>query len=182
MSKFIKILWSLISLIPLLFVLMLVFWADFLWKKTMQFSLIFACTTSSLAVVLFILCILIINVFIKKLDKISFDIEEIESKDGSVASSITTYLLPLITITFSEINWIAFCGLLIVMTLLLFGTRIVLLNPMLYLFGYKYYTIKAQSGAKYTLISKQKKFNKNNKKIMVEIFDDIFIELEEKND
>lgn len=181
MSKFIKILWSLISLIPLLFVLMLVFWADFFWNKTMQFSLIFACITSGLTIVMFILCIIIIKVFIKKLDKISFDIEEIESKDGSVASSIMTYLLPLITITFTEINWIAFCGLVIVMVLLLFGTRVALLNPMLYLFGYKYYSIKAKSGAKYTLISKQKKFNKNNKKIMVEIFDDIFIELEENN-
>lgn len=34
----------------------------------------------------------------------------------------------------------------------------------------------------FIVLSKQKKFNKNNKKIMVEIFDDIFIELEEKND
>ncbi len=160
---------------------MLVFWADYLWNKTMPFSLLFACIISGLILLLFILCVIIIKVFIKKLDKISFNIEEIESKDGTVASSIITYLLPLITITFTEINWIAFCGLIIVMALLLFGTRVVLLNPMLYLFGYKYYSIKANSGAKYTLISRQKKFNKNNKKIMVEIFDDIFIELEEKN-
>ncbi|MCH5143128.1 MAG: hypothetical protein J1G07_05430 [Clostridiales bacterium] len=182
MSKLIKILWALISLIPLLFVLMLVFWADFLWNKTMPIFLLFACIVSGLTIVLFVFCIIIIKVFVKKLDEISFDIEEIESKDGSVASSIITYLLPLITITFTEINWIAFGGLLIVMVSLLFGTRVALLNPMLYLFGYKYYSIKAKSGAKYTLISKQKKFNKNNKKIMVEIFDDIFIELEVKND
>ena len=161
---------------------MLVFWADFLWNKTMPLSLLFACIVSGSTIALFVLCIIIIKIFIKKLDIIQFDIEEIESKDGSVASSIITYLLPLITITFTEINWIAFGGLIIVMALLLFGTRVVLLNPILYLFGYKYYSIKAKSGAKYTLISKQIKFNKNNKKIMVEIFDDIYIELEEKND
>lgn len=181
MSKFIKFLWSLISLVPLFFVLMLVFLSDYFWMKTMRFSLLLAIIIASLFIILVVLCVFIIKFLIKKLDHISFDIEEIESKDGTVASSIMTYLLPLITITFTDINWIAFAGLIIVMFLLLCLTRVVLLNPLLYFFGYKYYSIKAKSGAKYTLITKEEKFNKNNKKIMVELFEDIYIELEDTN-
>lgn len=181
MSGFIKFLWSLVSLIPLFFVLILVFFADYIWGKTLPYSLPFAIVCTILLAALLIIGILIIKCLIKKLNRISFEIEEIESKDGTVASSIMTYLLPLITITFNEINWIAFAGLVIVMLILLCLTRVVLLNPLLYFFGYKYYTIKAKSGAKYTLITRTEKFNKNNKKIMVEIFDDIYIELEDTN-
>ena len=181
MSGFVKFLWSLVSLIPLFFVLMLVFFADYFWGKTMPYSLLFAIISTVILVALLIIGVVIIKCLIKKLNGISFEIEEIESKDGTVASSIMTYLLPLITITFNEINWIAFAGLVVVMLILLCLTRVVLLNPLLYFFGYKYYTIKAKSGAKYTLITRTEKFNKNNKKIMVEIFDDIYIELEDTN-
>lgn len=181
MSKFIKIIWSLISLVPLLFVLSLVFFADFLWNNTIDCSLSIAIILAVIIIVLCIVCVIIMKHFIKQLDKMSFDIEEIESKDGIVSSSMVSYLLPLITITFSDVNWMAFIGLIFVMFLLLTSTRIVLLNPLLYLGGYKYYTIKAKSGAKYTLISKKTKFDKMNKKTMIEIFDDLYIELEENN-
>ena len=181
MSRFIKFLWSLVSLIPLFFVLMLVFFADYFWNKTMQYSLPLGIISAAIFTVLLIIGIVIIKILIKKLNGISFEIEEIESKDGTVASSIMTYLLPLITITFNEINWMAFAGLVIVMIILLCLTRVVLLNPLVYFFGYKYYTIKAKSGAKYTLITRREKFNKNNKKILVEIFEDIYIELEDTN-
>ncbi len=180
MSKFIKIIWSLISLVPLLFVVSLVFLADFLWNKAIACSLTIAIVLAALTVILCITCVLIMKYGICKLDKITFEIEEIESKDGAVSSSMVSYLLPLVTITFADVNWVAFIGLIFVMFLLLTSTRIVLLNPLLYLGKYKYYTIKAKSGAKYTLITKQTKFDKTKSKTMVEIFDDIYIEMEEK--
>ncbi len=181
MSNFVKIFWSIISLVPLLFVLTLVFFADALFSKAIPYSLVLGIIAVVVLLILFVMFFLIIKIFIGKLGTISFDVEEIESKDETVASSMMTYLLPLITITFTEINWIAFAGLIIVMLILLVSTRVVLLNPLLYLLGYKYYSIKAKSGAKYTLITKENKFNKSQKKIMVEIFNDIFIEVEGKD-
>lgn len=181
MNRFIKVLWSFISLTPLLFVLTIVFAADWCWGKTIAWSWILTIVTLSLLIILLIIYFLIIKRAIKRLDRKTFCIEEIESKDGTVASGMMTYLLPLVTITFNDINWFAFAGLIIVMMLLLIATRIVSLNPLLYLSGYKYYSIKAKSGAKYTLITKRKKFDNKDSKVMVEVFDDIYIELEEKD-
>ena len=79
MSGFVKFLWSLVSLIPLFFVLMLVFFADHFWSKTMPYSLLFAIISTAVLVALLIIGIAIIKCLIKKLNGISFEIEEIES-------------------------------------------------------------------------------------------------------
>lgn len=182
MSKVMKFIWSCISLTPLFIVLGLVFLSDWLWKQTFSYSKVCFIICLSIAIVLILLFVLIMTFIIKHLDKISFGIEEIENKDDTVASGMLTYLLPLVTISFAEINWVAFGGLIIVMVILLFITRIALFNPLLYFLGYKYYSIKAESGVKYTLITKAKKFKKGESKSFVELFDNLYLEVKDKDD
>ena len=110
MSKFMKLIWSCISLTPLFIVLALVFLADWLWKKTFLYSNVCFIICLSLVFVLIIAFVFIMNHVIKHLEKISFGIEEIESRDDTIASGMLTYLLPLVTISFAEINWVAFMG------------------------------------------------------------------------
>lgn len=182
MSKFMKLIWSCISLTPLFIVLALVFLADWLWKKTFLYSNVCFIICLSLVFVLIIAFVFIMNHVIKHLEKISFGIEEIKSRDDTIASGMLTYLLPLVTISFAEINWVAFMGLIIVMAILISITRVVLFNPLLYFLGYKYYSIKAESGVKYTLITKNRKFKKGEQKSLIELFDNIYIEVKDKDD
>ena len=181
MNKLIKFVWTFISMVPLIFVVALVFLFDYLWSQSF-------CTTWILPLILFIIslslifiCYLLICFALKRMRTIKFEIEEIESKDNSVAGNIITYLLPLVTITVASVNWVAFGGLILVLVFLLLTSKVVQLNPILYLFKYRYYTIKATSGIKYTLISKKKRMDIITTKTMIEIFPEIYLEVEDEN-
>ena len=155
MSKLMKFIWTLISMVPLILIFGLVLLFDYFWKRTLCTDWIIPVILLSFSILLIIICYVIIRLALSKLSAIKLKVEEIESKDNLVASNIITYLLPLVTITVESINWVAFAGFMAILILLLFCTKIVQLNPIMFLFKYRYYTIKASSGIKYTLISKK---------------------------
>ena len=181
MSKLMKFIWTLISMVPLIIVFGLVLLFDYFWKRTLCITWIIPVILLSCSILLIIICYAIIIFALSKLSTIKLKVEEIESKDSFVASNIITYLLPLATITVESINWVAFIGLMAILFVLLFSTKIVQLNPIMFLFRYRYYTIKASSGIKYTLISKKKRMDIESPKVMIEIFPEIYMEVEDKN-
>lgn len=181
MSKLMKFIWTLISMVPLILVFGLVLLFDYFWKRTLCNTWIIPVILLSSSIILIIICYAIIKLAVSKLSTIKLKVEEIENKDNLVASNIITYLLPLVTITVESVNWVAFIGFMAILVILLFCTKIVQLNPIMFLFSYRYFTIKASSGIKYTMISKKKRIDIESPKVMVEIFPEIYIEVEDKN-
>ena len=181
MSKLMKFIWTLISMVPLILVFGLVLLFDYFWKRTLCTTWIIPVILLSSSIVLIIICYAIIKFAVSKLSTIKLKVEEIENKDNLVASNIITYLLPLVTITVESVNWVAFIGFMAILVLLLFCTKIVQLNPIMFLFSYRYFTIKVSSGIKYTMISKKKRMDIESPKVMVEIFPEIYMEVEDKN-
>ena len=177
MSKFMKVVWALVALLPLIFVIAIISLADFFKGQVF-------CKTIWIPIVLFIISILDIIVFAimirsskKYLAKHKLGILEGETKDSEMATSLISYLLPLVSMTITDINVYALFGLLAILLFLLVCTRIIVFNPVIYLFGYKYYKIKVNGGVTYTLITKEKKFNPMKDKILVELFAELYLEV-----
>ena len=118
MSKLMKFIWTLISMVPLIIVFGLVLLFDYFWKRTLCITWIIPVILLSCSILLIIICYAIIKFALSKLSTIKLKVEEIESKDSLVASNIITYLLPLATITVESINWVAFIGLMAILFVL----------------------------------------------------------------
>ena len=100
------------------------------------------------------------------------------SKDSELMSSMTAYLLPLLTLVFNEINQTALICFLAIIAIMLLLTKALYINPVICFHGYKYYSVQAESGMNYTLITRQKRFNPKNIKSVIEIFPEIYLEVE----
>ena len=177
MSKFMKVVWALVALLPLVFVIAIISLADFFNGQAF-------CKTIWIAIILFIISIVDIIIFAiilqsskKYLAKHTLKILEGETKDGEIATSLISYLLPLVSMTIADINVYALFGLLVVLLFLLICTRIIVFNPLIYLFGYKYYKIKVNGGVTYTLITKEKRFNPTKDRVVVELFAELYLEV-----
>lgn len=175
MSKLIKIIWSLCSLAPFLFVLSIVYGIDFFSKKELTSSLWPSIIFIGLVVLSFVLIKLLLWLSRKKLEPTHFPIKEIESKDQTAALTLISYLITISTV--NQITMPAFYAMIGIVLIMLITTKIVFINPLLYFFGYRYYKIKAQSGVFYTIISKTKRVNPDKIDNMVEIFSEIYLEV-----
>ena len=122
-------------------------------------------------------CIKLIDYAKKKLAPVKYKITEASAKDGEMLSNTIAYLIPMITLTIDNVNYFMLAGLVVIIIILTLLTRAVILNPVLYLFGYRYYTIKADSGMGYTLITNKRRLNPEKIENLIEIFDEVYIEV-----
>ena len=87
------------------------------------------------------------------------------------------YLLPMITLSLDSVNiWLSI-ALIVIIIFMVIWTRAVFHNPIVYLLKYRYYTVQAQSGMSYTLITNQRRFNPLEEKTVIELFDEIYLEV-----
>lgn len=122
-------------------------------------------------------CVIVVLLAKKKLSRTKMNIVEASSKDGDMLANTLAYLSPMITLSFENVNYWMLGGLVVVIVVLTMITRAAIMNPLLYLMKYKYYTIKAKSGISYTLISKKRRLNLNNVGDLIEIFDEVYLEV-----
>ena len=177
MGIFIKIVWSIISIIPILLVFFVLCFVDFLSLQILfksvwwGIAIIIACAAFSL------LLPVILLIAKKNLALHALNIIEVEAKDSELAPGLISYLLPLITLSLKDLNLYVFIAMLIVVLLLLIFTRIITFNPLMYFLGYRYYKVKTTSGTCYTVLSRRKKYNHQASAGYVEIFNEIYLEV-----
>lgn len=177
MSNFAKLLWTIVSYAPLYFVMGIMTIIDSVTVQQITTFwwiglILLIITIISLLVFFFILKYARKNISTERMNIVSAS-----SGDNSTMSSMIAYLLPLVTTTFGDINIWALVALIVVIMLMLLMTRAVFLNPLVYLFGYRYYNIQVQSGMSYVLLSKEKRFNPKEEKKVIELFIGIYMEV-----
>ena len=65
----------------------------------------------------------------------------------------------------------------VIIIIMLLWTKAIFVNPIVYFLGYRYYSIQAESGMTYTLLSNQKRFNPKEVGAVIELFDEIYMEV-----
>lgn len=178
MGKLMKIIWAIISVVPILFVFTVLCFIDFLTSQLLFKSYWWSVLIFVACILLFIILIIVIKWAKKHLERHELKIIEAEPKDSELAVGLISYLLPLVTLSLNDINIYVFAAMMFVLILLLIFTRIISFNPLMYFLGYRYYKVKLNSGMVYTVLSRRKKYNYNSSKGYVEIFQEIYLEVE----
>lgn len=108
-----------------------------------------------------LICWLLLYLATNKLTRNTIKLKSIKSADFNMIALIFTYFLPCIELLNKDkvyvFGWIAF---LIVIILINKGTYFY--NPLMKLFGYRYYEIATKEEVTYTMLSKEKLINGNN--------------------
>ena len=177
MSKTIKLFWTIISFAPLYLVCSIILMVDGFCREDGHILGYIGVAILIISLLCVVFCKWLLHVAYKKLAPIKIQIVEATSKDSDMLSYVLAYLSPMITLVVSEVNYWAFGGIVIVVIILMLMTKAVFINPLVFLFGYRYYTIKVNSGMSYTLLSKQRRFNPQHVEKIVEIFDEVYLEV-----
>lgn len=176
MNKLCKIFWLFCSYAPLYFICGIVCVIEGTTCKT-SWLWITGIGLFLLTIVSIIGCVGLIKIAKGDISPVKYKIIEASTKDSEMLANTLAYLIPMITLTLDSVNYWMLIGLVVVIIILTLMTRAVILNPILYLFKYRYYTIKADSGMCYTLITKKKRLNPSEIGNLIEIFDEIYIEV-----
>ncbi len=168
LSKFLKIIMVLTSVSPVFFTL---------WFKefSKQWHLNDGLVWFVLSIVLIIIAYIILQLSLKKLEKIPIEISNLASADKEVLAFIFAYLLPLIDIDFIMIVFI-----LVLFTFVAFTTHIYHFNPIFGLFGYHFYEVTTSNGISYVLMSKRQIRNLNQVSEVILVSDYILIDTKNK--
>lgn len=176
MNKLCKIFWLLFSYAPLYFICSIVCIIEGVVRQKSWLWITGICLLV-LTIVSIIGCIVLIKIAKGNIPPIKYKIIEASTKDSEMLANTLAYLIPMITLTLDSVNYWMLIGLVFIIIVLTTMTRAVILNPVLYLFKYRYYTIKADSGMCYTLITRKKRLDPSEIGNLIEIFDEIYIEV-----
>lgn len=177
MNKFMRFLWTIFSYCPLYITIDILLWVDYFTSQKISSNIILSWVFLGIVAISILGTISLVIYAKKHVSKTSFTIVSGASKDLELMTSMTTYLLPLLTLVFSEINKIALICFLVIIAIMLIITKAVFINPILCFSKYRYYSIQAESGVTYTLITKQKRFDPKKIKSLIEIFPEIYMEV-----
>ena len=110
-----------------------------------------------IAICLAFLCQYILKRATNSAQRILFYIEEFESKDHEMLTFLFIYLLPLIRSDHSTLinDWLTSTFVLAIIVLAVAYTGAFHFNPVMRLFGYRFYAVKDQQGITKLLISKR---------------------------
>lgn len=146
LSAFAKFLLALSALSPVAFV-----WAisDYSRNGYQQEQL----TAGVCAILLTFICYCVLYSSSKKLNSISFSVEEIKSMDNEVVSYIVTYLFPLVAPA-TGVSLEAQIAVFLILAYVLSTSNSFTFNPILNAMGYHFYEVKCTSGVSYLLLSK----------------------------
>jgi hypothetical protein len=128
--------------------------------------------------------ILITRIYLKiietKFAPIYRKLTDFKKKDNELAAYLVTYVVPFLTLPFSNVfEFIAIIILFISIFVLYTTTDMVYVNPVFSIFGYKIYEAKTEDGINIILISKEVKWKPDFTALVV-IGDQVYIELRKK--
>jgi len=178
MGKLMKVVWAIISIVPILLVFAVLCLIDYLTSQLLFKSCWWAISFFASCGLFFIVLVFVVKWAKSKLELHELKVIEAEPKDSELAAGLISYLLPLVTLSLNDINIYVFAAMMFILILLLIFTRIISFNPLMYFLGYRYYKVKINSGMVYTVLSRRKKYNYNSSKGYVEIFQEIYLEVE----
>lgn len=177
MSKTMKIIWAFISYAPLYGVVGIAMIIDSQTRKQITDQWWIGFVTITIAALCFLVCGVLLKFAKSKLYTTKLYVVSAESDDSSTMSSMVAYLLPLVTMTFAEINVWILGALILIIVLMLLWTKAILINPLVYIFNYRYYSVQTNSGVTYKLLSKQKRFDPAKVENVIELFNGIYMEV-----
>lgn len=109
-------------------------------------------------ILLVLFCWLVMNLAHKKLTKNHIEVKSIKSTDFNMTTLLISYFLPCTELykkdTIFIVAWIV-----IVFLIILINKNTYFYNPILKMFGYRYYEISTKKDVSYTMISRKKIIN-----------------------
>lgn len=177
MNKLQKILWTIFSYAPLILVCGVAVLIDSLTIKQITEQIWIGIVTIVFGLACIPFCYGLLVLAQRKLPKAKLAVNTASPRDTSSLSSMIAYLLPLVTLSIADVNLWALCAMVVLIVIMLLWTKAIFVNPIVYLFGYRYYAIQVPSGMSYTLLSKQKRFNPKSVGVVIELFDEIYLEV-----
>lgn len=127
------------------------------WKELFnRINLIF------LFILLFVLCFFLIKIAEKKLTIHKIEIDSIDSVDLNILPLIITYFLPCVELLKKGELYIYIWSIVIIIAVFI-AKRSHFYNPILMLYGYRYYKVNTKAKVSYTIISKKEM--KDTKKV-----------------
>ena len=168
LSTFLKIIMIITSVSPVFFTL---------WFKefSKQWHLNDGLVWLMLSIVLIIIAYIILQLSLKKLEKIPIQISSLNTEYKSIFIFIFAYLLPLIDIDYKMIAFV-----LVLFAFVVFTTHIYHFNPIFGLFGYHFYEVTTTNGISYVLMSKKQIRNLNQVTEVILVSDYILIDTKNK--
>lgn len=123
---------------------------------------------------LIIIAYLILQLSLKKLERIPIQISSIATADKEVIAFIFAYLLPLLDINHKMLAFV-----LVLFTFVAFTTHIYHFNPIFGLFGYHFFEVTTTNGVSYVLMSKRQIRNLNQVTEVILVSDYILIDVQQ---
>ncbi|MCX8123884.1 MAG: hypothetical protein N3F66_06935 [Spirochaetes bacterium] len=133
-----------------------------------------------IAIVLVFLCLLILTLAKKKLEKLPVVIQSISTSDKEIVGFILVYLLPLINQSAFQIEPKLLYFVLGLFFVSIFTTNSYHFNPILGFLGFHFYEVTIDGGITYVLITKKNLTNTKNIKTVVQIAEYMILEIEDK--
>jgi hypothetical protein len=113
--------------------------------------------------------------FVEKWGRRDFTVKKAVNKTSDTLNYVITYVVALVSLDFTKWqDWVSLLILLSVIYAIFIHSNLLFVNPMLNLFGYKFYEVEVKEGGTVTIISK-KRLKADMKISIKKISDDIFI-------
>lgn len=144
-------------------------------KKVLALVLILACA------LLVYICILILNLSRKHLERFTFTPSSVEPADRENIAFMLLYLSPLFTNQFGDLNIDILIPTLLVFILLTTTGYNYHFNPLLGLAKWHFYKVSSKEGVAYVIITKKHLRNTGQIKQVAQLTEYILIDLEENN-
>lgn len=158
-SSLVRFLLTLTSLAPVGLVYAALFAFDenplFTWSST-RIKLLVCLTVT---VTLVIVCLLVLWFYSSKVKQRSLQICSLRPADGPAIGFIVTYLLPVAFETAFKVNWGVLVVVAVLLAWLVYVSDTYLVNPLLRLFGYRFYEVTTKDQITYILVSRLKIVN-----------------------
>jgi hypothetical protein len=167
LSKFLKIIMVITSVSPVFFTL---WFNDFSNQWKIKDGLIWLVISFALIIIAY----LILQLSLKKLERIPIQISSIATADKEVIAFIFAYLLPLLDINHKMLAFV-----LVLFTFVAFTTHIYHFNPIFGLFGYHFFEVTTTNGVSYVLMSKRQIRNLNQVTEVILVSDYILIDVQQ---
>ncbi len=167
LSKFLKIIMVITSVSPVFFTL---WFNDFSNQWKIKYGLIWLVISFALIIIAY----LILQLSLKKLERIPIQISSIATADKEVIAFIFAYLLPLLDINHKMLAFV-----LVLFTFVAFTTHIYHFNPIFGLFGYHFFEVTTTNGVSYVLMSKRQIRNLNQVTEVILVSDYILIDVQQ---
>lgn len=102
-----------------------------------------------------ILCLSIIYEAGRRLERQTFPVQLVKSADREIVSFVLSYLLPLVPATTDKLTVPVLTAAAIVLFVVIYTSNSYHFNPLLGLFGYRFYEVQTAGGVTFVLISRR---------------------------